>query len=438
MLTLAPPKERVVHIAWYNTIVGLVSALGPVAGGLISEGIGGGPSGAGIALPFGLRPFTGFAAVQLAALLSMAVAVLVLRGVREGRERPVAGLVGQMASTGLFRTYASLQDLKRQSGDPRVARALRRIDGDEGELVIREVIEHLDDPSPETREEAVRALSRIRTEESRQALAALLGDSAADPSSDLRLEAARALARLGDPASIQALEAAMASEDPALRAACAWAIASLDRRTGGSRLAELLEGEGDDRVHEAAALGASSFASVDDEGDEALAEAALEICSRLASTGNRALRIQYAIGLANILGNAGSFTRFVAGDAFSLAANRSLLAHALTRRVSAILDRPDLADRGPPGLLDGLASALEAGDGRRSLAVLIEAHQMLVESLFGTFGDEGELQAILSRADQRLAAWHAIAKSLSSGSLHLDDKASLLLALVGAWYLGSE
>ena len=75
-----------------------------------------------------------------------------------------------------------------------MARTLRRIDGEDGELVLREIVARLDDPSAEVREEAARALGRIGSREATEALAARL----ADPSSPIRIEAARALGGIGD------------------------------------------------------------------------------------------------------------------------------------------------------------------------------------------------------------------------------------------------
>src|SRR5208283_1252284 len=122
--------------------------------------------------------------------------------------------VSQFASAGVFRSYASLGALTRDSSDPRVARALRRIDGEDGELVLREIVARLDDPSAEVREEAARALGRIGSREATEALAARL----ADPSSPIRIEAARALGGIGDERAVPPLVRCLAVGSPELRA----------------------------------------------------------------------------------------------------------------------------------------------------------------------------------------------------------------------------
>jgi MFS family permease len=162
MLTLAPPERRVVYISWYNTILGLVSALGPLAGGFLNAAL------SGLRFRVGPMELRGFHVGQMVSLVIMGIAALALRGVKEGRERPVALLVSQFATAGVFRSFASLGALSRDSSDPRVARALRHIDREEGELVLREILGRLVDPSTEVRGEAARALGRIGSREARR------------------------------------------------------------------------------------------------------------------------------------------------------------------------------------------------------------------------------------------------------------------------------
>ena len=443
MLTLAPPPRRVPYIAWYNTIVGLVSAAGAPLGGLI---LGAFPPGSPATLPPIIPEIGGFRLAQAAGLLAMALAMLVIRGVREGRERPVAGLIGQMASAGLFRTYSSLLDLRHHSGDPRVGRALRRIDGDEGELVIREVLDRLDDPEAEIREEAVRALARIGSEEARLALEARL----ADPGSDLRVEAARAIGRLGDLDSLPALESALRDGDPVLRAACAGAIASLSGRAEGSSLALLLAAELDSTVIEAAALGASTWGSEDVMGADELVEAEVELAGRLFSARNRASRLQYAIGIANLLGKPGQFARLSTGSEELRAAKRRSVVDSLERRFEGLF----AYSKESPLPAERLLSAFDEGDGAGALGIVVDAGRALVDRIFGDYAGADETELIM-RADARLAAWIEVSRiaearmkgpggsipastAAASSSAESSAEAGLLVALVGAWYLASD
>jgi hypothetical protein len=445
MLTLAPPPRRVIYIAWYNTIVGLVAALGPMAGGQLMEAFGG--SGhAAIWGPFArlkaLVPgFDGFSAVHIVALVVMVLAVLVLRGVREGRERPIAGLITQMASAGLFRTYASLLDLRRHAGDPRVARALRRIDGDEGELVVHEVIGRLDDPEPEVREEAIRALGRIGGEEARDALESRL----LDLGWDLRVEAARVLGRLGDPASLPALEAAMRAGGTALRAASAQSIGALSGGPGSLSLASIFSAESDHRVLEAAALGAASRPRHGEPDSNQLAEALLGLYRGLFDSSGQGGRRQYIMAMANLLGDAADFSPYLgglgaAGQQSGGEESRAALFKALEGRLRSLgATTPAM----PPGLAADLAEAVESGSGREALRLLLDAGDVALYAMLGPARDRDELSELIARADSRLGAWDAVARACrsgpgSSGAEEGLDEPGALLALLGAWFLSKD
>ena len=233
MLTLAPRERRVVYISWYNTIIGTVSALGPLAGGILSDLL------SGFRLRVGPMEFRGFHVGQLASFLLLGVAALAVRRVKEGASRPVANLVTQFASAGVFRSYASLGALTRDSSDPRVARALRRIEGEDGELMLREIVARLDDPSAEVREEAARALGRIGVKRGHRGPRGRL----ADPSSPIRIEAARALGDIGDERGVPHLVRCLAVGSPELRAACAEALGSIGGEAARNALSSSLIGE---------------------------------------------------------------------------------------------------------------------------------------------------------------------------------------------------
>jgi hypothetical protein len=453
MLTLAPPGRRVVYIAWYNTIIGLVSAAGPLLGGFLEDifGQAGSPRG-GLVLP-GVGPFDGFRAGQVAALLLVVLAALLLRKVREGGERPAGLLLTQIATAGVFRSYASHLDLRKDSGDPRVARALRRIDGDEGELVLHEVLARLDDPSHEIRDEAVRALGRIGSAAAVEALVGILGDS----ESTTRVEAARALGRIGDRRALPALEASLADPSPELGAACLEALGSIGGQRGirgrvhraapggavQAGCAEPETTEGSDRAG-ASALGAEaasrSGASESPEGPAEIMDAAVELLASLAATRNAALRAQYAIALGNLLCRPGSLYPYVSGDPAERSERRRSLAAELARRIETQLGgRLGDASRGGAGLfLAGFASALDEGDGAAATRAILALHGRLMEALFGPLAADPDFPEAASRADLRLGAWCAVARAATALAPPLSGEAGLLLALVGARYLAGD
>ena len=438
MLTIAPRERRVVYISWYNAVIGVASGLGAIAGGYVAAalstfrvGIGG----------FELR---GFHAGQLAGALVIAAGALALRKVKEGSERPVAYLVSQFATAGVFRSFASLGDLSRDSGDPRVGRALRRLGSESGELVLREVIERLDDPSPRLRREAARALGRIGSRRATEELVYRL----ADPSSPIRIEAALALGEIGDERAVPPLVRCLALGSPELRAACAEALGSIGGETASAALGAGLSSEEDRSVVAMLAEAVSKTAATEDaEAPVELLEAAQELYPRLVESRNAALRRQYAIALGNTLGLPGEFYRFITGEAAARRERCRDLFASFRLRVEGLLEgRPE-----GRAALDECGQAVEAELGREALSACLRIHDALMSRLFGPQASSPELPLSAGRIDMRLGAWCWIAQeaarsaalggelrgSEDAGPEGLDDGACLMIALLGLYYLDS-
>ncbi len=423
MLTLAPRERRVVYISWYNTIIGSVSALGPLAGGILSDLL------SGFRLRVGPMEFRGFHVGQLVSFVLLGMAALAIRRVKEGAGRPVANLVSQFASAGVFRSYASLGALTRDSSDPRVARTLRRIDGEDGELVLREIVARLDDPSAEVREEAARALGRIGSREATEALAARL----ADPSSPIRIEAARALGGIGDERAVPPLVRCLAVGSPELRAACAEALGSIGGEVAQSALAYSLIDEEEHSVLAMLAEAVTKSAGTEEgEGPMEVLEAVQELFPRFADARNAALKRQYAIAVGNILGHPGEFYRFITGEATSRQARCRTLFASFRLRVEPVLGSSSEAR----GLLDELGRCIEAERGREALAACLGINGLVMGRLFGALAEEPDFYKAAGRADMRLGAWAWLAGIAARKSV-LDEASSLILALLGLYYLGS-
>ncbi len=421
MLTLAPPERRVVYISWYNTILGIVSALGPFAGGYLNAAL------SGFHFRVGPMDFRGFHVGQMASLLILGIAALALRRVKEGHERPVAYLVSQFASAGVFRSFASLGALSRDSGDPRVARALRRIDRKEGRLVLREVIGHLDDPSAEVREEAARALGRIGSREATEELCSRLSDS----SSPIRIEIARALGGIGDERAVPALVRSLAVGSPELRAACAEALGSIGGEAARTALASSLGAEEEHSVVAmlAEAVTRSAGAEESDAPMEVL-EAVQELFPRFVEARNAALKRQYAISLGNILGTPGEFYRFITGETASRQARCRSLFTSFRLHLAPILGETQ-------GAMEDCGRAVDADHGRETLDTFLRIHGMAMARLFGDGVEKSDFYEAAGRADMRLGAWCWIAYEAAIRAPSLDDASCMIVALLGMYYLGS-
>jgi HEAT repeat protein len=430
MLTLAPPERRVVYIGWYNTIIGVVSSLGAIGGGFIAQAL------AGFRFDIGSFELRGFHVGQIACLLILGVAALALSKVKEGRERPVAILVSQFATAGVFRSFASLGVLSRDSSDPRVARALRRIDRAEGELVIREVIDRLDDPSPEVRREAARALGRIGA---REAVSELEG-RLSDPLSPIRIEAARALGEIGDESAVPELARCLAVGSPELRAACAEALGCIGGGGAGASLSTTLSAEKDNSVVAMLAEAVTKAAGAEEaDAPMEVLEAVQELFPRLVQSRNAALKRQYAIALGNILGHPGEFYRFITGESSSRQARCLTLFTSFRLRVEPLLE----GEADAKAALGACGRAIESEKGREALAACLCVHSFLMSRLFGSMTEKSDFPETAGRADMRLGAWVWLAQEAEAASKlppesgGLDDSTCLMVALLGLYYLGS-
>ncbi len=432
MLTLAPPELRVVYIGWYNTIIGVVSALGAIGGGELAGAL------AGFRLRVGPMELRGFHVGQVASLAILVLAALAMRKVKEGHERPVAILVSQFATASVFRSFASLGALSLDSSDPRVARALRRIDRKGGELVLREVIERLDDPHAEVRREAARALGRIGAAEAVVPLVSRL----ADPSSPIRIEAARALGEIGSDEAVPSLVRFLAVGSPELRAACAEALGVIGGDAARTALAASLPREEDHSVVAVLAEAVTKAAGAEEaEAPMEVLEAVQELLPRFALARNSALRRQYAISIGNILGRPGEFYRFITGESSSRQARCRALFASFKMHLAPLFETGDAS--GFARAMDDFGKAVDSERGREAMDACLRVHEMAMERLFGDLARTPDFPEAAGRVDMRMGAWCWLARDsarragLPSEEGGLDDPSCYILALLGLYYLGS-
>jgi HEAT repeat protein len=296
MLTLTPPRNRTAFIAWHSTLAGLVAAGGSLAGGLLGDAL----QHVRLDLPGGLV-MQSFHVVALASLALLGASFALLGRIREGRERPVGYVASRLANPGIFRTFMNIGVITGPSTRERTARALRTMDGASGDLAIADVLRRLDDPDPEVRDEAVRALGRIRAADAVPALMDRLGD----PHSTIRPQAARALGRIGDLRAVPCLIEHLASPSEELQDACAQALGEIGGQDSVRRLKRLLTEPRAERVLVSGAEAVSRHGII---------EAAWEILPRMHETPNPVLRRQLAIAMGNLLGEPGQFYQYLTGE----------------------------------------------------------------------------------------------------------------------------
>ncbi len=319
MLTLATERNRTAYVAWYVAIAGSVPSLGALLGGYLSDLMKG--------MHLVLGPFVvgGFQVMTLVCFALVLGSFFLLARIREGHEKPMGFVLGQIATPSIFRTFLNIGVLGRPEASDRVARALRTTEAASGAIALSEIIVRLDDPDVEVREEAAKALGRIGSADAVDALLRHL----TDPFSIIRAQAARALGRIGDRRAVEPLVAGLGDPSEELQEACCQALGRMGAREALAPLLGLLASERSDRVAAAAGDAMSRLGAF---------EAALDLLPRMHATANRGLRRQFAIALGNLLGKPGAFYPYLTGDRASRAATLSRLLAESQRNVTAILN----------------------------------------------------------------------------------------------------
>jgi len=396
MLSLSPTRNRIAFVAWFMTIVGVVSAGGSLLGGYLLDRL------ADLALTAGPFVFGGFHAVQLLSILMVLVSAYVISRVREGRERPIAFVLGRVANPGILKTYAYLDDIATASDPGRAEQALRSIEAETGDLALDEIVARLDDPYPEIREEAVRALGRIGSPLVTDQLVQRL----ADPDSSLRIAAARALGKIRDRRAVAPIVAALqGSDSEELQEACVQALGDIGGEAAAAAILDLYRRTRSDRLRASAGIAASRLG---------LFEAAEEIFPRFVVGRSAGIRRQYAIALGNLLGSPGDFYPYASGSASGIADRTGRLFARLEQRLQgnslklgggSRVKRDKAAPAKSVARLRSVREAFDAGDERAALTLLVDYAKTLTAALLGDSAQPAETLALAFRLDQQLGAF---------------------------------
>jgi MFS family permease len=448
MLTLAPSANRVSYIAWYNTIVGLVSALSSIIGGAVKDMLG------GFSLDAGFIQLRGFHVVLAIALVAIGFAMILINKTGEGKRRSLGDVATQLAGGTLFRSFVSLDALNKVQDSGRVASALRRIEDGSGALLLDEILERLDDPSPEVREEAARALGRIGSAEAVGALSSRLSDE----DGMIRIEAARALGKIGDRQAVPALADALSSPSAELRAACAEALGCIgDDESIEALLSAFRSGREDSVI--VMGTEAASRSGEGAEGGEArfeIFQAVWELFPRFISTANTVLQRQYATAIANLIGKPGEFYQYMTGGETERLARCRVLKTRFDAKMRELLSRPQERQSGAAGARDAVAreqradgqrgaaleaalaiisEAMESGRWKEGLSSLFSLSDAVMDRLFGAQARDREFFAHLLGIDIRMATWWWLARESKRLDQEFDEGAAGILLHLGIYFL---
>lgn len=295
MLTLTPKNNRITFVAWFWALVGIVSSGGSLLGGILNDSL------KTVSVTAGFIEIGGFKIVLAVGILLILGSALLLSRITEGQVKEVGFVFSRITNPGIFRTFLNMEVISKTGSLDRALKALRSIDGLRGDLALEEVIARLDDPNPEVREEAAKALGRIGSEEAVDVLTARLEDT----HSTIRIQAAQALGKIGHPKAIPALLDAINTSSEELQEACIQSLGKIGGDQSVKTLLKIFKNNLSDRIFTSGAEAAAAMG---------VFEAAWEIIPRMHKTRNPVLRTQLAIALGNLLGNPGEIYQYLTGS----------------------------------------------------------------------------------------------------------------------------
>ncbi|OPZ31499.1 MAG: Major Facilitator Superfamily protein [Lentisphaerae bacterium ADurb.BinA184] len=237
---LAPKEGRTLAMAVHWTLVGLIGAVGPLAGGAITDYFARHPLNT--VLPTGTHLTFYHALVVLHALLLwLGVLPLLMRVRRREGDVSVHRLVGNpLRVVGILNNMMAAEAAASRTR----ARAVRRLGDQRVGVAVETLIERLDDPASEVREESVAALGRVGT----PAAVSALVERLEAPACDLAPQIARALRGARNPEAVDALLRRMAGDEHETQAECARTLGEIGDPRAVSLLLHVLRSTQDARV----------------------------------------------------------------------------------------------------------------------------------------------------------------------------------------------
>ncbi len=435
MLSLAPSKNRIAYVAWYMTLVGLVSSGGSLLGGALLDAL------ATFELSFINLTFSGFHVVLLGSMFMVIFSAWIISRVREGRERDMGFVIGRVANPGILKTYACMDDLDTACDPDRTEQALRSIEAETGDLALDEIIARLDDPYLEIREEAARALGRIRSSYAVEPLLHRLGDS----QTHFQIAVARALGKIRDRRAVGPLiECLTSTRSEALQEACIQALGDIGGDEAAVAVAEFYRQAPCDQLRAAAADAASRLG---------LFEASSELLPRLIAGKTSSIRRQYAIALGNLFGPPGEFYPFVSGSDGANADRISRLFHQLEWKIRStnfkfhktpITKLSKIKIQNRIDTIREVREHLDAGQDYEALRKITGFAQDILAEILGEAVESRQFQELAFRIDIHFGSFvwflEEVQKFLASTAKHAADQTETLrlLTLLIVFFLESN
>lgn len=301
MLSVLSAREsRTMAMAVHWSAVGVIGSGGALVSGRVMDWFAAHPIGVVMSTGTPLLFFHVLVIAQIAIIWGVALP-LVLK-IRRGRNEPhVLRAFSQMFAVNPFRMVTNLYLMGAAVSSRTRAQAARGLGWRRNAIAVRDLVERLNDPAAEVREESLYALGRIGTPEAVAAICARLDA----PESDLAPQSARALRLVYSPAGSRAHRQVGAREsgdvllrhlgdaDRETRAECARALGALGDRRAFDALLAMLAGAADVTSASAAV---EALGRLDD------LRAAPPLIARMGTARQPVLKRTLAVALADLLG----------------------------------------------------------------------------------------------------------------------------------------
>jgi len=286
------PKEgRTMSMAIYFTLIGMSCCLASLFGGKVVDLVDG--FNVHWIMPTGAQFHFNHVLLAIHVVIAWLVAIPLLACLPPKRQDlSVATAVSRIFVVNPVRLLSNIFSIYTMGADVtsiRRARAVKEIGENRITIAVNDLVEKLDDPSADVREEAASALGSLGSPEAINALLAELDD----PHSDLGPEIARALRQVKDPRSVDPLIRKLSDPDQETRAESARTLGTLGDRRAAAPLLELLQKSSDSKTVSASSEALSRLGEL---------AAIHEILPHLRSTCNPVLRQSLAVAVGDLLG----------------------------------------------------------------------------------------------------------------------------------------
>jgi len=279
MYGLSPRQNRSMYVAINLTVMGLCGALAPILSGYFMTYMEGKD----------LLGFSGFFLLCILTSMCRFYSRMLLYRVREGKGVTPGYVVRRITEANPFRVFSSIYVLSAPASEEKKLSAVSRLADSRSRLATQDLVEHLDDPSPKVREEAVYGLAKSKDPEAVDALIEKLGS----PEHGLEAQSARALGEIGDQRSVQPLIDSLDHPDPRVRASAAQALGDIGDRRAREPLSNMLKKDNHQLAYGSYATALSALGEI---------SAIWHILPVMRNTRSALFRRQLAVAIGNLLG----------------------------------------------------------------------------------------------------------------------------------------